>query len=235
MEYSDLVEGVFIERKNRFVAEIEVAGERTFAHVPNTGRCKEIFLPGAKIIVSHASNPKRKYAYTLLMVYKNNMLIHIDSAGANRLVEEALLEHKIKGLEEVTEVTREQSFGRSRFDFRFRKGKKLCYMEVKGVTLEENGVAKFPDAPTIRGARHLSELTEARAAGYGAYVLFVIQMKGVTSFTPFLERDLLFTKNLIAAHRGGVEVMAYDSLVTLENITLDREIEIYLPDGEELI
>lgn len=235
MQYENLAEGVLIERKNRFVAEIEVNGVRTFAHVPNTGRCKEIFLPGAKIIVSRSSNTKRKYAYTLLMVYKNNMLIHIDSAGANRLVEEALAEHRIKGLEDVSEVAREQRFGNSRLDFRFRKGQKTCYMEVKGVTLEENGVAKFPDAPTVRGARHLTELVEARAAGFNAYVLFVIQMKGVTSFTPFLERDLTFTKNLIAAHRAGVKVMAYDSLVTPENIALDQEVDIYLPEREVLI
>ena len=235
MEYGNLVQGVFIERKNRFVAEIEIEGKTAFAHVPNTGRCKEILLPGAKIIVGRASNPKRKYAYTLLMVYKNNMLIHIDSAGANRLAEEALLEQKLKGLEGVTEVTREQTFASSRFDFRFRKGEKLCYMEVKGVTLEEKGIAKFPDAPTLRGARHLSELTQAHAGGYGAYVLFVIQMKGVTAFTPFLERDLAFTKNLIAAHRAGVKLLAYDTLVTPEKITLDREVEIILPQGEELI
>lgn len=234
MQYSNLEEGVFIERKNRFVAEIEVNGVRTFAHVPNTGRCKEIFVPGAKVIVSRSPNPNRKYAYTLLMVYKNDMLIHIDSAGANRLVEEALAAKKIKGLEDVTEVKREQTFGRSRFDFRFQKGETVCYMEVKGVTLEENGVAKFPDAPTERGARHLSELMAAAAAGYGAYVLFVIQMKGVTSFTPFLERDPRFTENLVKASRAGVAVMAYDTIVTPENITLDRAVDIYLPKGEEL-
>jgi sugar fermentation stimulation protein A len=108
-------------------------------------------------------------------------------------------------------------------------------MEVKGVTLEEDGVAKFPDAPTERGARHLTELTDAAAAGYGAYVLFVIQMKGVTSFTPFLERDRHFTKNLIGAKRAGVEVMAYDTIVTPENITLDRAVDIFFPQGEGIL
>lgn len=234
MQYPNLEEGVFIERKNRFVAEIEVNGTRTFAHVPNTGRCKEIFVPRAKIIVSRSLNPNRKYAYTLLMVYKKDMLIHIDSAGANRLTEEALAAKRIKGLEAVTDVKREQTFGRSRFDFRFQQGQKTCYMEVKGVTLEENGVAKFPDAPTERGARHLSELMDAAMAGYGAYVLFVIQMKGVTSFTPFQERDQRFTKNLVKASRAGVTVLAYDTVVTPENITLDRAVDIYLPKGEGL-
>lgn len=234
MQYPQLEAAIFIERKNRFVAEIELNGERTFAHVPNTGRCKEILLPGAKIFVNRAVNPNRKYAYTLCMVYKNEMLIHIDSAGANRLVEEALVAHKIKGLEDVTEVEREKTYANSRFDFRFRKGKKVCYMEVKGVTLEQAGVAKFPDAPTARGARHLLELTAAKAEGYGAYVLFVVQMKGVDSFTPFVERDRNFARQLAKADQAGVEVLAYDTMVTPMEITLDCAVKVRLPDEEEL-
>lgn len=227
-------EAVFIERKNRFVAEIELNGVRTFAHVPNTGRCKEIFVAGTKVYVSRSANENRKYAYTLCMAYKNDMLIHIDSAGANRLVEEAIAARIITELADVSEVEREKTYASSRFDFRFRKGKRICYMEVKGVTLETDGVAKFPDAPTERGARHLEELMAAKQAGFGAYVMFVVQMKGVRSFTPFVERDPLFGRRLVEAHQAGVEILAYDSIVTPGQITLDRAVKVELPKEEEL-
>ncbi len=235
MEYSELRQGIFIERKNRFVAEVELNGERVGVHVPNTGRCKEIFVPGAAVFVQPSENPARKYAYTLRAVYKGDQLIHIDSAGANRLVEEALLKGAVNGLEDVYEVEREKTYGASRFDFRFRKGSRLCYMEVKGVTLEQDGVAMFPDAPTERGARHLEELTRAKAEGYGAYVMFVIQMKGVTRFTPNISRDKDFARNLARAAEAGVTVMAYDTLVTPEKMTLDRPVPIELPQKEDLI
>ncbi|MGN1010992.1 MAG: DNA/RNA nuclease SfsA [Clostridia bacterium] len=230
-----LQQGVFVERKNRFVAEVELNGERVGVHVPNTGRCKELFVPGAKVYVQPAENLARKYAYTLRAVYKGDQLVHIDSAGANRLVEEALLNGAVKGLEDVTDVEREKTYGSSRFDFRFRKGGKICYMEVKGVTLEENGTAMFPDAPTERGARHLKELVQAREEGFGAYVMFVIQMKGVDRFTPNVPRDPAFARNLILAAEAGVTVMACDTLVTPEKITLDRSIPVELPQKEDLI
>lgn len=229
MKYDHLQKGIFIERKNRFVADVEIDGVKTGVHVPNTGRCKEIFVPGTVVYVNRSANPARKYAYTLCAVYKGERLIHIDSAAANRLAEEALKAGRVKGLEDVTEVEREKTYGTSRFDFRFRKGEQLCYMEIKGVTLENDGIAMFPDAPTERGARHLEELIQAKNEGYGAYVMFVIQMKGVTRFLPHQERDPAFTASLSKARAAGVTVMAYDTLVTPEEITLDQPVPVFLP------
>ncbi len=233
MNYHNCVEATFLERINRFVARVMVNGQETKAHVPNTGRCREIFVPGATVYLSRSDHPARKYPYTLYEAYKGDMLIHIDSAGANRLTEEALEKGLIEELAGATEIAREKPYGTSRFDFCFQKDGRLCYMEVKGVTLETNGVAKFPDAPTERGVRHLSELKMAAAEGLGAYVLFVVQMKGPSSFTPFVERDYAFSKALCDAVAHGVTVLAYDAKVTPEHITLDRPVSVVLPDLEE--
>ena len=234
MHYDHLEKAVFRERKNRFVAEVEFQGSVIGVHVPNTGRCRELFQPGVPVYIQRAANLARKYPYTLCIVEKNGMLVHIDSAGANRLVEEALNAGSIAGLEDVTDVEREKTFGSSRFDFRFRKGGRLCFMEVKGVTLETDGVAKFPDAPTERGARHLEELISVKEQGLGAYVMFVIQMKGPHTFTPHVERDEKFARNLLRAKKAGVEVLAYDTIVTAGDIRLDTPVKICLP-GEEMM
>lgn len=234
MEYQHLEKGIFIERKNRFVAEIDLDGERVGVHVPNTGRCRELFVPGAMVYVARSANAARKYPYSLCLVKKGEQLVHIDSAGANRLVEEALKSGGIRGLEDITGVEREKTFAGSRFDFRFQKGGKTCYMEVKGVTLEQDGIAMFPDAPTQRGARHLEELIRAKEEGYGAYVLFVIQMKGVSGFRPHEERDPAFALNLRRARKAGVTVLAYDTVVTPEHIALDAPVEVMLPEKEEI-
>ena len=233
MRYQHLEKAIFIERKNRFVAEVELKGEVVSAHVPNTGRCREIFVPGAEVYIDRSENPNRKYPYTLCAVYKGDMLVHIDSAGANRLCEEALKNGRIKGLEDITDVEREKTFANSRFDFRFRKDGKVCYMEVKGVTLENDGVAMFPDAPTERGARHLNELVRAKEEGYGAYVMFVIQMKGPHCFKPHVDRDPVFAESLAKAKKAGVTVMAYDTEVTLDRIALCDPVEVVLPEEEE--
>lgn len=234
MQYQNLEKAIFLERKNRFVANVELNGEKISVHVPNTGRCKELFVSGAECYVQRATNTARKYPYTLCAVYKGDMLVHIDSAGANRLCEEALKSGRIIELENVRNVEREKNFANSRFDFRFEKDGRICYMEVKGVTLEKDGVAMFPDAPTERGARHLEELIKAKEEGYGAYVMFVIQMKGPKSFTPHVERDLQFTRNLVRAQNLGVKVLAYDTLVTVDSITLDQPVDVILPKEENL-
>lgn len=234
MHYDHMEKAVFRERKNRFVAEVEHRGNVIGVHVPNTGRCRELFQPGASVYIQRAANPRRKYPYTLSIVEKNGMLVHIDSAGANRLVEEALISGRIAGLEDVAEVEREKTFGSSRFDFRFRKGSRICFMEVKGVTLEMNGVAKFPDAPTERGARHLEELISVTEQGLGAYVMFVIQMKGPHVFMPYVERDEKFACNLLRAKKAGVKILAYDAMVTAGDISLDAPVKICLP-GEEMM
>ena len=228
MRYHHLEKAVFRERKNRFVAEVEKDGRPLLVHVPNTGRCRELFVAGAEVYIDRSANGARKYPYSLVIVRKGDQLVHIDSAGANRLVEEGLRDGIIPGLEDVDSVEREKTFGRSRFDFRFQKGEQTCYMEVKGVTLEENGVAMFPDAPTERGARHLRELVKAKEEGFGAYVLFAVQMKGVDSFMPHKERDPRFRESLRAAYEGGVAVIVCDTVVTPEDIHLDREIPMIL-------
>ena len=145
---------------------MEIDGKEEKVHVPNTGRCREIFVPGTRVYLSRSEKSGRKYPYTLYEAYKGDMLIHIDSAGANRLAEEALMKGRVKELIGAAEIVREKPYGSSRFDFRFQQDGKLCYMEVKGVTLEIDGVAKFPDAPTERGARHLAELQQAASEGF---------------------------------------------------------------------
>lgn len=229
MHYEKIVEAEFLERENRFVALVRTEKEGEFrVHVPNTGRCKEIFQPHTKVWLAKSANAKRKYPYTLYAAYKGNTLIHIDSAAANTLAAEALSTGGIEPLETVTSIEREKTFGTSRFDFRFMEGDKVCYMEVKGVTLEEDGVAMFPDAPTPRGARHLRELTAAASQGLGAYVLFLIQMAGVEYFTPHVKRDPDFAAALREAAAGGVQVLAYDAVVTPEEIKLNKSIPIKL-------
>ncbi len=234
MRYRHLEKAVFLERKNRFVAEVELNGSPVAVHVPNTGRCRELFVPGAAAYVQRSENTARKYPYTLCAVEKGGMLVHIDSAGANRLAEEALQSGALRGLEDISAVEREKTFSKSRFDFRFQKGKQTCFMEVKGVTLEENGVAMFPDAPTERGARHLAELIKAKEEGYGAYALFVVQMKGPRLFRPHVERDPAFARNLVLAAKAGVIVMAYDTDVTVDEIRLSSEIPVLLQEEEDL-
>lgn len=231
MKYENIVEATFLERPNRFVARVrtEVDGE-TAAHVPNTGRCKEIFVPDTKVYLNRSNQTKRKYPYTLVSAYKGKELIHIHSAGANTIAEEALKEGRIKELQGATDIEREKTFLNSRFDFRFTLGEKTCYMEVKGVTLEVDGRAKFPDAPTERGVRHLEELIKAKEAGFAAYVLFVIQMKGVSSFAPNEERDPAFAAALKKAKKAGVGVLAYDCWVRPQEILLDAPIPIILEE-----
>lgn len=230
MKYQHLETATFVERKNRFVAELQKDGERIFAHVPNTGRCKELFVPGVTVFINKAENPNRKYPYTLCAVYKGERLVHIDSAGANRLTEEALDKGVIRELKGAEKVEREKPFGSSRFDFRFELNGRTCFMEVKGVTLETDGIARFPDAPTERGARHLRELTEAVKQGYGAYVLFVVQMQGIKEFRPHRERDKAFAEALVEAHKNGVTVLCYDTAVTPEEIALARPVAINLEE-----
>ena len=230
MKYQYLERATFLERKNRFVAELNKDGQQIFAHVPNTGRCKELLVPGVTALVYKAENPQRKYPYTLWAVYKGERLVHIDSAGANQLTAEALAKGVIGELRGAEQIQREKTFGTSRFDFRFELNGQTCFMEVKGVTLETDGIARFPDAPTERGARHLRELTEAKKQGYGAYVLFVVQMQGVTEFRPHWERDRAFAEALINACKNGVTVLCYDTVVTPEEIALANPVAINLEE-----
>lgn len=219
----------FVTRPNRFHANVIVNGEEIKVHVPNTGRCREILIPGCTVYLREENNPNRKTPYDLVAVIKGNKLISIDSHIPNKVVEEALNNRKIEGLKDYTNILREKTFGNSRFDFKLSKNdNKEYFLEVKGVTLEDEGHCRFPDAPTERGAKHLLELVEAKKQGYGAGVIFLIQIEDVKSFSPNDERDPKFGEALRFAKDNGVDIFAYNCIVTEEGIELDKPIEIML-------
>jgi sugar fermentation stimulation protein A len=221
---------IFIRRPNRFQAYVDIDGEEVMIHVPNTGRCKEILTPGSTVILREEPNPLRKTPYDLIAGYKGDLLINIDSHIPNKVVEEALYSKKIPGLVSYDKIQREKTFGNSRFDFKLTESlmKDEYYLEVKGVTYESEGKVMFPDAPTERGARHLKELVDVMNSGRGAGVLFLIQLKGVSYFSPYDDMDKNFGNALRYAYNNGVQVYAYDCIVTERSITLNEPVEIRL-------
>lgn len=224
-----IVKAKFIRRPNRFQGYIYLNEEELMVHVPNTGRCKEILLPGCTVLLREEKNPLRKTAYDLIAAYKGEQLINIDSHIPNSVVEEALKAGKIEKLKAYSIIEREKTYGNSRFDFKLTSDEgEEYYLEVKGVTYEENGKTMFPDAPTERGRKHLLELMEVKKTGRGAGVLFLIQMEGVESFTSFDERDKLFGEALRLVSSNGVDVFAYDCSVGEDYITLKDSVKIRL-------
>jgi len=229
MVYKNIVEGIFIKRPNRFVAHVLINGKEEIVHVKNTGRCKELLVPGAKVILEDCLHHKnRKTRYSLIAVWKGHMLVNMDSQVPNDVVFEALKEGKIEGLEDLTMIKREVAFGNSRYDIYFESKNEKGFIEVKGVTLEINGISMFPDAPTERGTRHILELTEAVKEGYKGVVLFLIQMKGPTVFQPNWEMDISFSQAIRFAYDNGVNVLAYDSIVTENSIVLGKQVKVDL-------
>ena len=228
MEYGKMVEARFLRRVNRFTAFVELNGREEIVHVKNTGRCKELLLEGARVFLEEADKEGRKTKYSLIAVYKGDTLVNMDSQAPNQMAAEALAEGKIIEIGEVDFLKREVKYENSRFDLFYQKGDKKGFIEVKGVTLEEDGVAKFPDAPTERGAKHLRELIKAKEEGYEAAVLFVIQMKGVQEFRPNEERDKNFTEALREAEKAGVEILAYDCRVQVGKIYIDQKVSVNL-------
>ncbi len=228
MEYGKMTEGKFLRRVNRFVAYVEVDGQEEMVHVKNTGRCRELLIEGARVFLEEAEKAERKTKYSLIAVYKGDMLVNMDSQAPNQMAAEAAAAGKIEEIGEVTFLKREVKYGDSRFDLYFEKGEQKGFIEVKGVTLEENGIAKFPDAPTERGAKHLRELVKAKEAGYEAVVLFVIQMKGIKEFRPHAERDKKFTDTLREAAAAGVKVLAYDCGVQIGEVWIENKIPMNL-------
>lgn len=255
MEYKKIVKGRFIERPNRFVALVDIKGEgEVKVHVKNTGRCRELLVPGATVYLEDFIDRlgSRKMRYSLVGVekrleqsendtYKRQdigdgnsqariLMVNMDSQAPNKVVQEALEEWKalpnLKG--EITMIKPEQKYGNSRFDFYVETAQERAYIEVKGVTLEHGGLALFPDAPTKRGVKHIHELIEAAGKGYKAYILFVIQMKGMKSFSPNDETDPEFGKALRMARDAGVNVLAYDCIVTDRELLLDEQVPIEL-------
>ena len=225
MRYENMVPGIFLRRPNRFIAHIEIGGKEEICHVKNTGRCRELLPAGAKVWCQHFDSPKRKTAYDLITVEKGKRLINMDSQAPNKAAHEWLEQG---GLGSISNLRPETAFGNSRFDFSFQKEGRQCFLEVKGVTLETDGVCAFPDAPTQRGAKHLQELTRLAQEGYGAYVLFVIQMADVCYLHPNDATDPAFGNALRQAAAAGVEILAMDCSVTQNTMELRKGVEVRL-------
>ena len=225
MEYSSMVPGIFLSRPNRFLAKVEIGGVPETVHVKNTGRCRELLVPGARVYCQKSDNPMRKTQYDLISVEKNGRLINMDSQAPNAAAGEWL---RSGGLGEITGLRAETVHGDSRFDFSFIKEGRQCFLEVKGCTLEMDGICAFPDAPTQRGTRHLQGLARAAGEGYGAYVLFVIQMENVCSIHPNDDTDPAFGKALREAAKAGVTVLAMDCHVTEDSMTIRQAVPVIL-------
>lgn len=223
-----LIEGVFLERRNRFIGLVDIAGERQNVHITNTGRMRELLLPGARVLLKPAGNPLRKTQFSLYMVFHNDIWVALDSTAANVLVYEAL-QHK--GLSMFTgyhSVRREVGYGGSRFDAALSGEGQTCYIEVKCCTLVVNGEARFPDAPTERGRKHVEELTNAVRSGHGGAVIFVAQRPDAQRFRPNDATDPRFGEALRLAHEQGVKVLAFSCGVTPQELSLGDEIPIDL-------
>ena len=225
MRYSNMVPGTFLERPNRFIAHVEIDGKTEVCHVKNTGRCRELLPRGAKVWCQKSENPNRKTKYDLIAVQKGDRLINMDSQAPNAAAKEWLL---AGGLGEIADLHAETVHGDSRFDFSFQLDGKRCFLEVKGVTLEDGGVCAFPDAPTERGTKHLNGLIRAAAEGYGAYVLFVIQMPDVKYLHPNDATDPAFGESLRQAAKSGVQVLAVDCAVTESSMDIRLPVLIKL-------
>lgn len=223
MKYENIKKGIFLNRPNRFIAEIEVDGKREICHVKNTGRCREILISGAEIYVEENNNPKRKTKFDLISVKKGDRLINIDSQAPNKAAFEWL---KSGGLGRFDYIKPEKAYGSSRVDFYGEMCNSRIFIEVKGVTLENGNIVSFPDAPTLRGTKHLGELMRAVEEGYKAYVLFVVQMKNVLWFEPNYEHDPKFSEELYKAYKAGVKIIAYDCDITKDEMVICDEVSI---------
>lgn len=225
MRYENMVAGQFLRRPNRFVAHVCIRGREEIVHVKNTGRCRELLPAGAQVWCQEFDSPNRKTRFDLITVRKGRRLINMDSQAPNKAAAEWLA---AGGLGEISQLRAETAHGDSRFDFSFVKDGKPCFLEVKGCTLENDGVCAFPDAPTERGTKHLRHLTRLAQAGYGAYVLFVVQMSDVEYFHPNDATDPEFGKALRQAAENGVQVLAMDCTVTEDSMTIRKPVKVEL-------
>lgn len=228
MKYEHIVKGIFLERPNRFLAHIMIHGKHETVHVKNTGRCAELLRKGAVVYVQETDNPQRKTKWDLIAVEKGTRMINMDSQIPNRVVEEW-----IKGghlFENIKQIRPETIYGNSRFDLYVETESRKAFIEVKGVTMEEDGVVRFPDAPSERAVKHLQELGRAVKDGYEAFVIFVIQMKNVRYFTPNRDTHPVFCEALKEAWRQGVKILAFDCEVTPEEIYLAESVKVVLEE-----
>jgi sugar fermentation stimulation protein A len=226
MKYDNIKRAVFLDRPNRFIANIELDGRREVCHVKNTGRCKELLLPGAEIYVQELDIASRKTKLDLISVRKGSRLINMDAAAPNRVFMEWLPDSQL--FKDITLVKPESSFGSSRFDFYVEAEGKKAYIEVKGVTLEAEGIVRFPDAPTERGVKHLSELVSCVNAGFQAYAVFIVQMKDVSYFEPNDFTHPAFGAALREAFNSGVKVLALDCEVSEDSISISDYVQVRL-------
>ena len=230
MKYKNIVKGSFLSRPNRFIAYVKIQGKKETVHVKNTGRCTELLIPGAAVYLQEADNPDRKTRWDLIAVEKNGRMINMDSQIPNAAVKEWLERGNL--IEGITRVKPEYTYGNSRIDLYIEAGKRKILVEVKGVTLEDKGVVRFPDAPSERAVKHVEELTKAVGEGYEAYVFFVIQMKDVFYFTPNLDTHPKFAEALIKAEKAGVRIVAFDCDVEPDSIEIAKEVEVILENPE---
>lgn len=226
MRYTNVSRCRFLERPNRFLARVEMEGQEVLCHVKNTGRCRELLNPGAVVYLQKSDNPNRKTGYDLIAVEKGEMLINMDSQIPNYVAAEWLRKGSL--FPEGTNIQMEKRYGNSRFDIYAEAGERKAFLEVKGVTLEVEGQARFPDAPTERGVKHVRELMGCVQEGYEAYLLLVIQMTGIQSFAPNWDTHPAFGSALQEAARAGVQILAYDCQVRPDEIVLDQPVPVLL-------
>lgn len=231
MKYKNIYKAEFISRPNRFVAKVRLDGREETVHVKNTGRCRELLVPGCTVYLVKSDNPQRKTLFDLVATEKpverkSSVLVNMDSQAVNDVAAEWLPKSGL--FSDGAVIKREVTHGSSRFDFYIDDMGQKSFLEVKGVTLEREGTALFPDAPTDRGAKHLSELCRCIDEGYGAYVLFIIQMKGVKRFMPNRETDPTFAASLERCRQKGVRIIAIDCTVTPDSVTADTEIPVIM-------
>ncbi len=231
MKYQNIHKATFLSRPNRFIAECLLDGEVVIAHVKNTGRCRELLITGATVYLDQPMGRERKTKYDLVAVEKmlpdgNPLLINMDSQAPNEAAAEFLKSGNL--FPSATSVRREVKKGNSRFDFCIEEGEKITYLEVKGVTLENDGIASFPDAPTERGVKHIEELISLKNQGFGAAILFIIQMKRITEFRPNDITHKAFGDALRRAKKSGVSIYAYDSTVTPDSMIIDQPVKVVL-------
>lgn len=224
MKYENIREGIFLSRPNRFIAHILTDGNEEVCHVKNTGRCRELLIPGTRVLLQKFDCENRKTGYDLISVYKGNQLINMDSQAPNKIFAEWVKNSSFFGNNIF--IKSEYKYKNSRFDFYIETLKRKIFVEVKGITLETDGIAAFPDAPTQRGTKHLNELCECIDEGYEAYVFFVIQMKNIHKMIPNSKTDPVFAKALKNAKEKGVKIYAIDCIVKPGEVIADNFVEV---------
>ena len=226
MQYQRIEKGRFLSRPNRFIAHVELDGRTEVVHVKNTGRCRELLIPGATVYLEKSDNPARKTQYDLIAVEKGTLLVNMDAQAPNQVFREWAEAGNFQ--EGLTILRPETTWGDSRFDFYWEAGGRRGFVEVKGVTLEEDGHACFPDAPTERGVKHLNELARCQADGYEAAVCFVLQMAGMKDFAPNDRTHPAFGDALRQAAQAGVRIMARECAVTPDSLTIGAAVPVLL-------